>query len=386
MNPEAFDELERTLTAEGPGAAIERLCARLREWKDYNSLFYALLLKKRHELGVSPVPTGSSQDLPDSAHAPYEDAIREAARLVGRLYLDAGDLPQAWLYFRMIGEPEPVREALEKHQPGEDEDVQGLIHIAYYEGAHPRKGFDWILQRSGICNAITTLGSMEVSQAPEVRRHCLRGLVRALYNELRDRLGADIAQRSGEAPEGATVRELLNGRDWIFEEDYAHVDVSHLSAVVQMSTHLDACPELHLVRELCAYGRRLRSPLSYAGDPPFEELYPAHDLYLAALAGDKADETVAYFRDQAEKADPETVGTYPAEVLVTLLLRLERPAEALAVARRYLAAADSRRLSCPSITELCQKANDYRTLAEVAREQGDPVHFVAGLIAGGKRG
>jgi hypothetical protein len=24
---------------------------------------------------------------------------------------------------------------------------------------------------------------------------------------------------------------------------------------------------------------------------------------------------------------------------------------------------------------------DYRTLAEVAREQGDPVHFIAGLLA-----
>ena len=34
-----------------------------------------------------------------------------------------------------------------------------------------------------------------------------------------------------------------------------------------------------------------------------------------------------------------------------------------------------------SFTELCQRAGDYNTLAEVAREQGDPVHFLAGLIA-----
>jgi hypothetical protein len=51
------------------------------------------------------------------------------------------------------------------------------------------------------------------------------------------------------------------------------------------------------------------------------------------------------------------------------------------VARKYLASADNRQLSCPSIVELCRKVGDYRTLAEVAREQGDPVHFLAGLLA-----
>jgi hypothetical protein len=76
------------------------------------------------------------------------------------------------------------------------------------------------------------------------------------------------------------------------------------------------------------------------------------------------------------------VGTYPAEVLVNLLLRLERPAEALAVARKHLANRGGRQLTCPGLAELCQKAGDYRVLAEVAREQGDAVHFLAGLLAG----
>ena len=66
---------------------------------------------------------------------------------------------------------------------------------------------------------------------------------------------------------------------------------------------------------------------------------------------------------RVERASPEEVGTYPAEVLVNLLLKLDRPAEALAVARKHLAAATNR-LSCPSLTELCQKVGDYRTLAE----------------------
>lgn len=384
MEPKAFDDLQRTFTAEGPAVAIDRLCTRLREEKDYNSLFYALLLKKRHELGVSPLPTGPTTELPATAHAPYEEAIRDAARQVGRLYLDEKNIPQAWAFFRMIGEPQPVAEALDQYRPGEDEDFQPLVSIAFYEGVQPRRGFDWILERSGICSAITTLGSTELPHPMDVRRYCVERLVRALHQELCERLRADLTQRTGKEPAASTLRELVAGHAWNFEEDYAHVDVSHLNAVVQMSVCLEPGPELELARELCIYGRLLQGRLMYGSDPPFENLYEAYGLYLAALAGEGVEEAVSYFRAKAEQADPETVGTYPAEVLVNFLVRLNRPAEALAAARQYLARVDNRRLSCPSIADLCQKADDYRTLAEVAREQGDAVHFLAGLLAAKK--
>jgi hypothetical protein len=141
-----------------------------------------------------------------------------------------------------------------------------------------------------------------------------------------------------------------------------------------------------VARELCAYGQCLTGRFIGAGEPPFEEQYRAYDLYLAALSGEQVEEGLNYFREQVAKNDVETAGTYPAEVLVNLLLRLDRPAEALAVSRKHLAAIDPRRLTCPGITELCQKTGDYRTLAEAAREQGDPVHFLAGLLAAGGKG
>src|SRR3989442_13368714 len=99
-----FDDLQSTLAAKGPAVAIDQLCTTLRERKDYGNLFYALLLRKRHELGVSPVPTEPADALPREAHAEYEDAIREAGRSVGRSYLDEGDIPRAWMYYRMLGE------------------------------------------------------------------------------------------------------------------------------------------------------------------------------------------------------------------------------------------------------------------------------------------
>ncbi len=382
MNPAVFDEIEKTLAAEGADVALDRLCTRLREEKDYTSLFYALLMKKRHELGVSPIPTGPAQDLPERVHAPYEDAIREAGRLVGGLYLQEGNLAQAWAYFRMLNEPEPIRVALERHQPAEGEDVQTLVQIAFYEGVHPQKGFDWVLERFGICNAITTLSSQQLPHPPEVRRYCLAALVRALYAELRERLAAEIERREGKGPpEADSVRALIANRPWLFEDDCYHIDTSHLSSVVQMSIHLEPGPELERARELCEYGGHLSGRFLGASDPPFEDFYRAYGTYLAVLAGDQVEEGLDYFRAQAEKADPQEIGTYPAEVLVNLLLRLGRPEEALAVARKYLEGSDGRQLTCPGISELCQKVRDYRTLAEVAREHGDPVHFLAGLLA-----
>src|SRR5579883_1910248 len=93
-----FDDLEQTLRAQGPTAAIEQLCTSLRERKEYGNLFYALLLRKRFELGVSPVPTEPSEALPAAVHGAYEDAIREAGRFVGQRYLEEGDIPHAWMY------------------------------------------------------------------------------------------------------------------------------------------------------------------------------------------------------------------------------------------------------------------------------------------------
>jgi hypothetical protein len=380
MDTLAFDELERTFVSQGPAEAIKLLCSRLRNERDYNGLFYALLLKKRHELGVSTIPTGPAQDLPASVHDTYEEGIRHAARHVGQLCLDEGNIAGAWPYFRMLGEPAPVAAALGKHQPDENDDVQQLVHIAFYEGANPRRGFDWIIERFGICNAITTLGSQDLGHPPEVRQYCIRRVVRSLYDELRERLRHAVASQEGKEPANTSIPELIAGRDWLFQDEFAHVDVSHLSSAVQMSVNLDPCDELKMARELCVYGSRISPRLRYPADPPFEDQYRDYGVYLAILAGDKVEEGIAHFRKKADEADPETIGTYPAQVLVNLLLRLGRLDEALAVARRHLAAADGRQISCPSIGELCQRAKDYRTMAEVAREQGDAVHFVAGLI------
>jgi hypothetical protein len=375
-----FDELQHTLAEQGPDAALDRLCATLRERKEYDKLFYALLMKKRHELGVYPVPTDAAQFLPETAQKPYEEAIREAGRLVGHLYLEENDIPRAWMYFRMLGEPEPVALALAQYQFKEEEDGQPLIEIAFHQGVHPRKGFDWILERYGICSAITQVSAQEFPQL-EVRQYCVKGLVRALYEQLRVRLVDEITHREEKVPAEQTIRALMAGRDWLFEDEFAHIDVSHLGAIVQMSVSLSPCPELEMARELCAYGRRQKPRYQYPGDPPFENQYDDYAVYLDILAGERVEEGLAHFRAKVEGNDLSKIGTYPAAVLVNLYVRLDRLPEALAVARKYLASTDGPPPACPSIAELCKETKDFQTLAQAAREQGDPVHFLAGLLA-----
>jgi hypothetical protein len=381
METQTYDDLQQSLATAGPAAAIEQLCTVLRDKKDYANLFYALLLKKRVELGVSPIPTGPAQDLPAELHESYEETIRQAGRLVGGLYLQEGDLVHAWAYFRMLGEPEPVRAALENAQPGESENCQQLVDIALHQGVHPKKGFDLLLSHFGICSAITTISGQEFPHGVEVRDYCIKRLVRALYDELCDRLRGEITRQEGKEPQARSVPALIAGRDWLFQDDFYHVDVSHLSAVVQMSVHLGPSEELTLARQLCTYGQKLSPRFQYASDPPFENMYRDYGIHLAVQAGENVEAGLAHFRQKAAEADPETVGTYPAEVLVNLLLRVNRPREALQEARRYLARRDERQLTCPSIVELCQRTGDYATLTEVAREQDNPVYFVAGLVA-----
>src|SRR5436190_1209680 len=127
-----FDSLRRQLGEVGPAAAIDRLCQTLKDSGEYAKLFYALLLKKRQQMGVSPIPTAGAADMTPAQQTEYEDAVRDACRAVGALFLADGNIPAAFEYLRMIGEPAAVTEALESYTPSAEVDVQPIIEIAFH--------------------------------------------------------------------------------------------------------------------------------------------------------------------------------------------------------------------------------------------------------------
>ncbi|HEX3147431.1 MAG TPA: hypothetical protein VHR66_05065 [Gemmataceae bacterium] len=382
LSPETYARLQETLAKSGPKAAIDQLCVDLRAIEDFGALFYALLMKKRVELGVSPFPTGAAADLPATTHEQYEQSIRDAGRMVGNEFLKRHDLRKAWFYFNMLGEPEAVRAYLDSFVPTDADDIQPLVEVGLYHGVHPAKGFDLIVERYGICNAITTYSGQDFSRNPSAKQHCIRALVRSLYAQLFERLQADLQGRGITVPDGASVGELVHAHPELFEEGAYHIDTSHLSSVCQFALELDACPERKLARELCAYGAGLSESFKFASDPPFEKSYADYKILLDVLDGENVKAGLKHFHDKIAPAAAEG-STFAAEVFVNLLLKVNRHAEALEIAKKYLAG-ENRPLSCPSVYELCQQAGDFAGLAEAAKARSDGVNFLAGLIASAK--
>jgi hypothetical protein len=380
--PAVFDEVAAALAGEGAAAGFERLSARLADSKDYGRLFQVLLMKKRAELGLPLHAPNPSDDMAEATRRAYEDSIAESCRKVAGLYLDAGNIPEAWPYLRMIGETEPIVEALEKAEIGTN--GEALVDIAFNQGLHPKKGFEWILDRFGTCNAITTMDQVSGNQPKEIREYCITLLVRRLHSDLLTNVKADIERREGKPPIGDTLSSLIAARPWLFDDHNYHIDASHLSSVARMALVLPKGPDLDLAIELCEYGRHLTADWQYAGSPPFEKTYVDCGIYLKAIAGTDPDGALKHFRGKITPDDPDGTNTYCAQVLVDLLVRLGRYVEALTTFDELKADAAGPPVACPAYPELCRLAGRPDKWAEYARNHGDIVSFAAALA--GKSG
>ena len=65
-------------------------------------------MQKRLELGLPLVSAPGIGDVPKELQQAYQDASVHAAREVGELILADRDIPQAWPYFRAIGDTGPI--------------------------------------------------------------------------------------------------------------------------------------------------------------------------------------------------------------------------------------------------------------------------------------
>ena len=375
MDTDPFDLLARALQTGGNAAAFDFLADRFRAEKNYPSLFEARLMQKRLELGLDPIQMGSLEDVPETVRPAYERAFLDAAREVGNLFLADGDIARAWPYFRAIGESAPVNAAIEKTPPGGE--LDSVIAIAFQERVNPRKGFELILHQYGICRAITCFDQYP---GPAGREESLHLLVRTLYGEIAAGLRYAIERREGRPPDSENVAELIEGRDWLFENNSYYVDSSHLISVLRYCLDLEDPAMLRMAIEMADYGRKLSPMFEFKVDPPFENVYADHAIYLRALAGEDVDAAIAHFHRKAAESDPEQVGTSPAQVLVTLLVRLQRYREAIAASLEFLEGVPAVQLGCPSLFQLCQLAGDWEQLRSLARQRDDLLSFAAGQM------
>lgn len=377
----AFQALDEALRTAGPRAALDQLVDLLSQRGAYRALLDALLLRARHELGLPLIQVGSLADLPEPTRSQYEERYVEAIRSVGSRLLDAGQIASAWPYFRAIGEPEPVHRALDAYVATEnDEQLNQVVEVAFNQGANPRKGFELIAEHYGICSAISAFEHLPPDEATRIA--CAERLVNQLHAQLVPNLRADIANRGQPVPpEGTSIAELVAGREWLFAEDAYHIDVSHLAAVVRLAPMVTNDEAIALAADLCAYGVRLSDRHQYEGDPPFERTYHDHAAYFRALLGQDVDQAIEHFRRKLTPPDPDPRDTAAAaQVLVGLLVRLDRLDQSIEVAAEHLAGVPESSLMCPGVAQLCQRAGQPERLARIARDQGDLVNYAAAIL------
>ena len=383
-----FEAIDRVLISAGPDATLAALIDGLESRGEFRTLLDALLLKARFDLGMPLVQVGSLAAVEEPARSRYEDRYVEAIRKVGGLVLGSGDLVAAWPYFRVIGEKEPIARAIEAFVPdGEpgDERLGQVIDVAFNQGVHPRRGYELILEHYGACSAITAFEHLPPDEPTRIA--CADRLVRHLHHHLVVNLRDEISRRGQPLPaEGTPIRDLVAGRDWLFIDDAYHLDVSHLGAVVRVSPILLDPETIALAVGLTDYGRNLSDRHRHGGEPPFEDFYEDHAIYLRALLGEDVDTAIGHFLAKlpAIDAEPTDEGRQddpmPAQVLVRLLLRAGRADQAIDVAAAHLTGLPEAMLTCPGVAQLCQIAGRLDRLARISREHGDVVNYAAAVL------
>lgn len=378
-----YQSFDQALAEAGPRGALDELGRHLTDAGGYRELLDLLLLQARYELGMPLVPPAALGEIPEPARSRYEEKYVAAIRLVGSKYLEEGDIPTAWAYFRAIGEPEAVAKAIRGYQPDEnDERLGNIIEIAFNHGVEPVRGFELILENYGTCPAISALEQVPPHDE-STRVACAERLIRRLHDDLVASVRADIANRGQPLqPPGASIAELIRGRPWLFSDDGYHIDISHLAAVVRSSIQVTDPAVLKLAFDLTEYGRNLSPRLVFEGHAPFENIFADHGAFLGALLGIDVDRAIGLFESKARAAAPADADTsLPAQTLVNLLFRLGRLDEAIDASARYLGGVPNSVLFCPSLAQLCARAGAFERLAEIARSRSDLVNYATGRLA-----
>ena len=375
---DVFEQVSRSLAGGNIDSAFCLAIDQFRAERSYPLIFEARLMRKRHELGMPLIQTEPWKNLDPGVKAKYERATVEAAREVGTLFLEDGEIGKAWPYFRALGDRDSVRTAIDKWaETATGEILEGIIEVAYHEQVSPRRGFELILKHHGTCRAITNFSQYPVEEG---RADGAQMLAENVHSELLENVKFAIRKVEGSAPTGEDLAGIVAERDWLFEGNAYYLDTSHVSSLVQMAASIDRPETLTLLLGLAEYGRRLGEMYQFPGNPPFENVFEDYGVYIRTILGMDVEEGLSHFREKIRSCDPQVAGTTPAQVLVNLLVRLDRCDEALALALDHLGDANPQFLQCPNPLQLCQLAGDYSRLAAVARERRDLLSFAAATI------
>jgi hypothetical protein len=125
----------------------------------------------------------------------------------------------------------------------------------------------------------------------------------------------------------------------------------------------------------------LPQDLQYAGEPPFEEMYPAHRRWFEATLGQDIDAALTYFAERIGEEADNPLSTAAVEAYLELLARVGRAGDALDAAARLIP--PDRQLSrlAPTLLELAAQSGQWSRYAAICEARDDVLGFAAGLLA-----
>jgi len=381
-----LDKLKAALPeSPSPQDLIASLQQTLTDQKDFHRLFDAKLLEVRQRMGLPLAQPTSLENVPAEQEQEFRDAYVIAAREVGTLFLEDGQLGDAWAYFRTIGEPEPVKAAIDKISvPREpDEEFDQVMNVALYEGAHIARGLEFLLKTHGTCNTVTAFSQLQQQMTPDERRAAAAMMVRNIYDDLQATIRRDVESRMPVLTPNASIAELISGREWLFAEGNYHIDVSHLHSTVGFARALkQGDPELLLAVELCDYGSKLATQLQYPADVPFDDYYKANRFFLTAIAGEDTDAGIDYFLQRLKDAPDEQDQQLIAFVLLDLAQRVGQTERVLAQTAAFVS-----KMEDPngfSFTKLCLELGMADKLEEAAAANDDLLGYTIAKLSQAK--
>ena len=379
MTTSDFDRLQAALEKGGKADALREAGKVLRERKKYHELFEVLKMELRLRLGLQLAGGESAEQLSETQRGELEDGLVAACREVGSALVRDGQIREGWMYLRPVGEKGETA-ALLRGIEATEENFEELIDLCLHEGIDVGRGYGLVLDRFGTCNAITQFDSAVARRPRAEQAPAAALLLRKVHEELIENVRGDIAKQEGKQPAEKTLRDLVQEREWLFQENSYHLDTTHLAAAVRIARALSETEELRLALDLTEYGRRLSQQFQYQGDEPFAEIYPSHGLYFRALLGESVEEAIEYFKVKAELLDAQHHGYAAIETYVDLLVRLKRDEAALAAAMQFNLGSIQPLGNAPPLVELGKRSGKIEKVLAHCREREDLLGFTAALV------
>lgn len=377
--PAIYDQLLHLSEQGQKSDALDALIQYVDQAGQYHELFEALKMKLRWDLGLPAAQVEPETPLDEETEIKLERGLIAACRRVGEAFFRAGKIREGWMYLRPVGDPKWIAEITSRVQVTDD-NFDDLQQVLLHEGVDIRRGYQLSLERLGTCNSITLFEQALASRPRSDQQVAAELLVRHVHRELLANLRGDIQRREGNSPVETTAEEILQARPDLLKGGSYHLDTSHLASTVRFARVVNDPAVLRLALDIAQYGRKLHPQYQYPGEEPFLDLYPASIAFFRALLGQQVDAGIRYFTQKADSVDQGHYGLLAVEVLIDLLSRCGRQAEAIAALEQRVPAGSRTLGIAPTLLQLSQRLGDYRPMQDLAKQRGDLLSYTAALM------